>query len=78
MLQESLLNLRQRVEALFRDKGYKEACINHLLSYASTVFSMSSPRKGVGILGRQGQGVSTISRDMNISRPAFGCIGTFL
>lgn len=27
MLQESLLNLRQRVEALFRDKGYKEACI---------------------------------------------------
>ena len=27
MLQESLLNLRQRVEALFRDRGYKEACI---------------------------------------------------
>lgn len=27
MLQESLLNLCQRVEALFRDKGYKEACI---------------------------------------------------
>lgn len=27
MLQESLINLRQRVEALFRDRGYKEACI---------------------------------------------------
>lgn len=27
MLQETLLNLRQRVEAVFRNRGYKEACI---------------------------------------------------
>ena len=52
MLQESLLNLRQRVEALFRDKGYKEACIkryNHTWDHLRVFMS----KKGVTLYTRE-------------------------
>lgn len=52
MLQESLLNLRQRVEALFRDKGYKEACIeryNHTWDHLWNFMS----KKGVVLYTRE-------------------------
>ena len=52
MLQESLLNLRQRVEALLRDKGYKEACIeryNHTWDHLRVFMS----KKGVTLYTRE-------------------------